>query len=230
MSVKLARHLADLGIASYRFDFSGIGDSRSRTTSLPYVENINNEILEVMQSLSERFSVERFICFGLCSGADAAFEAAKNNDRVIGIAQIDPYLYRVPSWYFKHYLPRLLKLSVWSNAIKRVVASRRVETLDNGQLETKSISTRVIPSKAEVELGYSMILANGAHVLVIVTGGQYYLMNALGQFKKMFSGLDWADQLELCYLDEAEHTLPEAESQRKVLKLVGDWALRLAAR
>ena len=61
LSVKLARSFADNGIVSFRFDFSGIGDSGTRRGVAPFCESAPIEATEVMNYLEEKRGIKKFI-------------------------------------------------------------------------------------------------------------------------------------------------------------------------
>jgi pimeloyl-ACP methyl ester carboxylesterase len=67
-----------------RFDFSGIGDSRPRRDSIPFVKSSISEVQEAMDFLQELRGVQQFILVGACSGARVSFQAACQDPRVVG--------------------------------------------------------------------------------------------------------------------------------------------------
>src|SRR6187402_348056 len=111
LSVTLARAIVETaGIATLRFDFSGIGDSEARRNTLTAAEAAVDEVLEVMEYLAREKNIKHFILYGLCSGAFASYRTALRDPRVIGIAQLDGYCYMSWQSYLHHYVPRFLSL------------------------------------------------------------------------------------------------------------------------
>jgi len=90
LHVDLARALAASGIATVRYDASGLGDSGPRPDALPLMEVAHREPREVMDDLAARFGFGRFLLMGICSGAYCAFKAAVRDPRVAGAALINP--------------------------------------------------------------------------------------------------------------------------------------------
>ncbi len=88
--VRLARHLADRGVTSLRMDLPGVGDSGMLGTGLSLAEEGRQGIHAAMDLLQRQEVASRFVVFGLCSGADAAFQIACLEPRVVGIALVDP--------------------------------------------------------------------------------------------------------------------------------------------
>jgi len=88
--VQLARQLASRGIASIRFDRSGIGDSEPRTDGLRFAEAAVVEAREAMDLLQERLGIERFLLVGICSGATQALVVAAGDPRTAGVIAVNP--------------------------------------------------------------------------------------------------------------------------------------------
>ena len=88
--VTLARELARAGHVTLRFDFSGVGDSGPIGNSLPFEENSVKDTKDALDFLATTRGIERFILFGLCSGAMISFDTASCDPRIVGIAMINP--------------------------------------------------------------------------------------------------------------------------------------------
>ena len=76
--VTLARNLAALGFASFRFDLEGIGDSVCRSNLIrenhPYPDTATADAKAALGYLMQEFGYARVIALGLCSGAHTAFQ------------------------------------------------------------------------------------------------------------------------------------------------------------
>ncbi len=94
--VTLARHLATLGFACFRFDLEGIGDSVHRTVisreNHPYPDTAVVDAQAALDYLREKFGYTRFIALGLCSGAHTAFHTAlaAEQDTITELVLINP--------------------------------------------------------------------------------------------------------------------------------------------
>jgi len=87
--VHLARRLAARGLASVRFDHRGIGDSAPRLDGKPFEVSAVEEAREVMDHLEMREGVHHFVLLGICSGAETALAAAREDPRVVGVGMVN---------------------------------------------------------------------------------------------------------------------------------------------
>ncbi len=87
--VRMARSLAEMGIPSLRFDWSGLGDSGARDDDTPVGASIIEETRMAMDHLSRERGAQRFVLIGLCSGATVSLLTAQEDDRVVGAVLIN---------------------------------------------------------------------------------------------------------------------------------------------
>ena len=91
--VKLARTLVKSGYKVFRFDFSGVGDSPIAIENEGDFEtSARKNTQEAMDFLNSLQGMDRFILFGICSGADISFQTGAFDKRVSGIITINGYL------------------------------------------------------------------------------------------------------------------------------------------
>lgn len=232
LSVNLARAITqESGLQTLRFDFSGIGDSEPRRSTLTASESAVQEVQEVMNHLVRERGIEKFILYGLCSGAYASYHTAVKDPRVIGFAQIDGYCYLSPKSYLHHYLPRLLSVKRWINLLKRVLG---VSTQKSGS-EVSGIEKRFFevpkfpdfPPKAEVEQGLTNLAARGLKLFSVFCHSESY--NYENQFNDCFRAAKFGDQHTLLYLKDASHILAEPEDQQLVIRELSHWAGQTAS-
>ena len=81
LNVKIARSLAQGGVASLRFDLSGRGDSRATAGTNSYSEQAVHDLRAAMDFVQRNGGPRRFIVFGICSGAVNAFQIAVADPR-----------------------------------------------------------------------------------------------------------------------------------------------------
>ncbi|MFC6654982.1 alpha/beta hydrolase [Roseibium salinum] len=89
--VRAARHLANLGIASLRFDMAGIGESPSvtgRAEQVLYTDDQFEDAEAAVDYVKQRFTGPAYL-IGRCSGAYVAFHTAARNPNVDGVMMIN---------------------------------------------------------------------------------------------------------------------------------------------
>lgn len=225
MSVKIARGLAAEGHLALRFDFSGIGDSVPRTGTRSFAESAFLEITEVMDFLEKSKGISRFILMGLCSGADAVYEAALRDSRVTGLCQIDPYCYRTPKWKLHYWLPRILSTNHWRMVIKYrtgQMSARSNEDLSEDNVEMPSY-IRDFPPREQVRDGLATLVERGSPVYAIFTNGQPEHFNYQGQFEESMSDLDFKGLLQTSYHPKCNHIIAEPDQQKQILESIVSW-------
>jgi pimeloyl-ACP methyl ester carboxylesterase len=224
--VTLARRLAEQGFHVLRFDFSGIGDSEVRRDDLSFEHSAIVEIREGMDHLAASKGVKHFVLYGLCSGADMAFEAAQADDRVIGLAVLDPWVYRTPGYFLRRYGPRLFLPSAWVNFVRVRIAQRRSAGAAGAALEDLELPTyvREFPPRQAAEERLRALMARGVRLCAIFSGGQTDDYNYRGQFRDAFRKVDFGGQLQEEYLPEADHIFTNLEHQRVLERTLSNWA------
>jgi hypothetical protein len=230
LSVKLARSFAESGVLSIRFDFSGIGDSNTRRGDRSFSETAPIEAKEIMDYLQAKRGIKQFILYGLCSGADAAYETALVEERVVAYSQIDPYCYRNARFYYHSYKSRIFKMKCWVSFSKRMVNKvvRFNSYFDNLQdrqgdeyLESASY-IRQFPPKEEIQKGLKTLIDRGVFMNIIFTGSEddYGYPN---QYRESFKHVDFDSYLDLHYFDKATHIITHPDHQLMVVKAITDW-------
>jgi pimeloyl-ACP methyl ester carboxylesterase len=232
LSVKLARQLADSGFLSIRFDFSGLGDSAPRRGTSSYRESILEELKEVLDYLQQTKGINKFICYGLCSGAHASYEFSQVDQRVVAIAQIDPYCYRTWKWYLRHYGPRLLKLKVWLHFFTRRLKSKQkpkdLSDSDDADNFIKPNYPLEYPERSEVANGLKIIVDRGINIYCIFTGGQTEVFNYKSQFRECFYDVNFKQLLTDEYYPEMNHIITHPYSQKMVINNICAWINRIS--
>lgn len=233
LSVKIARQLANSGTLAIRFDLSGIGDSAPRAGAGSFHETAIAEVKEVMDYLSEKRGINKFIAYGLCSGADASYDIALADERIVGIAQIDPYCYRTWSWYVRYYGPKLFKLSVWWHSIKiRLFKEDKDELGFSESVEEENLEMpsyiRVFPERSEVAKGMQALVNRGVKLLCLFTDGQNEIINHGSQFKQSMPEVSFGDALTVDYQAEMDHIITAPHMQKYARDLICNWSNQVA--
>jgi alpha/beta superfamily hydrolase len=92
LHVELARHLATLGFGSLRFDVSGIGDSVAHPEAASYVERVPRDLATALDFAKQISGAPELLLIGHCNGANHAFRAALDDERVRGLVLIDAFM------------------------------------------------------------------------------------------------------------------------------------------
>lgn len=231
LSVKLARAFARVGNLSIRFDFSGIGDSEPRRGTLSFEESAAKEASEVMDYLQKKRGVQRFVVYGLCSGADASYLTALEDERVVGFAQIDPYCYRTPRYYFHYYASRLFVLERWISSFKRLIraitgTAKKISPAEATGIDEQYYEVadyaREFPPRQQVSDGLKKLCDRGVENYVIFTGGESEY-NYQSQYIDSFRDVSFRDLLRLDHLVESNHILTHPHHQQLVIERLADW-------
>ena len=232
LPVKLARMLAEQGLLSIRFDFSGIGDSARRSGSLSFTESAPKEAKEVMDYLQKIYNIQNFLLYGLCSGADAAYETALADDRVVGVVQIDAYSYKNWKYHLYHYSRRVFKWRHWKSFLMRSfrlhqkgneLAPHESVGVDEEYYEMASYA-REFPSSESVKGGIDKLMRRKVKVLSIFTGGTPDY-NYKSQFFDTFRSVIDREYYCVEYYPDAGHIIVEPQSQTVVLRRIAEWLL-----
>ena len=93
MNVEMARDLARVGVASLRFDLSGIGESlpaQDQPAQLLYSDWCIGDVSRAIDVVAAR-RLGPVVLFGVCSGAFLALRAARDDTRVAGLVCANVY-------------------------------------------------------------------------------------------------------------------------------------------
>ncbi|MGE5152059.1 MAG: alpha/beta fold hydrolase [Rhodospirillaceae bacterium] len=98
-NVVLARKLAQIGIASFRFDFAGLGDSLMPGGERVFSHAFTDRVADVRAAIDamEALGFSRFTIHGLCLGAFHALHAAAVDSRLSSLVLINLPLFTVPT-------------------------------------------------------------------------------------------------------------------------------------
>lgn len=230
INVKLARKLSSLGYPTFRFDHAGVGDSDVRRDDRSFLESAIHETRTAMDLVQERKGVDRFILAGLCSGADMAYWVALEDERVVGLVQLDPFVYRTRKAMLRHYLPRLVSPAAWLRSIRARVRHLRGRLREWGGKETAEAScwvapeyTRIFPPREELAHGLGRMRERGVAFWVFITGGLGEIVNYPEQYAESFTDVAFGDALLVDFAPEADHTVTGLAHQDRVVTGVAEW-------
>lgn len=233
--VKLARALAAQGFVVLRFDLSGIGDSRSSDEDVSFDQRSAAEVGEAMKHLEAEFQSNRFILSGICSGAEIAYDAQRNDSRVVGAAPIN--IYRLLDKTDKELASAVKKrsetryllqfsllnpgswLKLFSGRADYPGIMRKLGTM-LGKL--MPAAKKEYPDTLEIKSDIRAITARDAHLLLIYSvtdPGLDYVREVLGDEQ---NGWEESGRFRVEVV-RANHIFTLPRSQRELIELIVSW-------
>jgi pimeloyl-ACP methyl ester carboxylesterase len=226
--VRLARKLAALGFPALRFDLAGIGDSPPRSGGSSFEENVLKDVAAAMDFLAAR-GARRYILIGLCSGADHALRVAGRDERVAGLALIDPYAAPTSGFFLHRYLPRLFNVQSWRRFVTgKSLLWRYWQRARRPRPGAKAAEQAA--RRNEVVRPLDALARRGADLFFIYSGAGSPYYNYRTELKPRLDALDFHGRLGVHILKEADHTFTLLESQAELIDAIADWAVAARAR
>lgn len=218
LHVDLSRRLNALGYPTLRFDLSTVGDSGASGKLLARPEQVVADVSDAMELLRQQSGCQRFVLFGLCSGAQNAHSAAHADPRVAGAFFLDGYGHRTLGQRLRHYLPRLLKAGVWRQWLARrhAPAARAPEPAFVVEPLPPSIVRRQLAD----------MLERGLKLDFVYSGGVSRYFNHVRQFRECFGRLADHPGVSVSYFQETDHTYVLSGDRQMLLDHVAQWMAR----
>lgn len=223
LNVKVARALAARGVASLRFDLSGLGDSRPAAGGNEAQATL--DIGAALDELGRASGASRFVLFGLCSGADNAYRAALADPRIAGLALVDPYAYENRRAKIERAAMKALDLNRWKAALSRAAAPPHPV----GEPREQADSSRPHPPLAEFGADLEKLTARGVEILMIYTRFVEEQLTRPEHFFDTFSAFDFKDRLEVRVESGVDHTHTELIAQAALIERLAAFIGRLSA-
>lgn len=220
MNTLLARMLAAKGFASLRLDLSGLGDSMSRQGAVEDCEVVSEDLGKAMDFMQSNFGLNTFVLLGLCSGANDTARKAMEDERVVGLVNIDGTGFRTRRFYinhvFLHLLRRMGEPSRWRRLYHRYRENRR--RVDDGEVEKGSILMNAVAytdwSLQQTGHNLQLLAERQVKMHFVYTGGVSGFYNYRSQFWDIFKDYDFKGMATTSYFPATDH-LTMLEHQRK---------------
>jgi len=234
LGVELARRVAGLGATSLRFDISGLGDSIVPGAEGTKREQSVADVRCAMDAMCADCGVERFVLWGLCTGADHAHAVAVADERVCGAVCVEGYAYRTPRFYRHRYVPfvlnprRLLRYLAWQCRRKARSANALAPARDALPYVGDEMFGWKLPPKAALRDELQRLIARPAHLLYVYSGDSMTRTryNYPGQFKDMFPTLDMQGRVDDMFISEGDHIFAQIAARERLVREVGVWMVR----
>ena len=226
MNVRLARRFADMGIASIRFDMSGLGDSRRSSGSLPVMRQWVADTRAVMDTAQAHFGCDRFFMVGLCSGAEVAHLVALEDPRMRAAVLWDWYAHPTLQSRLRTLLYKLRRAGLQTAARKllaRVLPAVRSSSLADRQASERAVDFSESPLRDDYARRIQTLVDGGVELLFAYCGGEPEWFNHHGQFRGMFGRYRFVDKVAFTYLEMCDHLVTRREAQQAFTHMIVQW-------
>lgn len=230
LNVLLARHFAAMGIATIRFDMSGLGDSRRSGSRRSTGEQFVADTRAAMDLAQGRFGVDRFFMVGFCSGGDVANLVAHEDDRLRAIVLWDSYVYptRKARWIgLAHRLGQHSPASLARKGLQRALRGVRPPANEEGAaaavLAPTIFGRSQMPPRDDFGQRIRGLVDRGVEVFFLYSGGEPCWYNYRDQFRDMFASYGFVDRVEYDYLVRSDHTFIQPHSQQALIARLDQW-------
>lgn len=233
LSVSIARSVAkEAGLSCLRFDFSGIGDSASRrAVGLTFEQAALHEVIEAMDYLKSIRGVNKFILYGLCSGARIACKTAALDSRVVALIQVDGPCYPTTRSRISYYASRLrcmegwrVRVSRWLRLGKGARGSGLVLAGSKEDFEIPQFAED--PGRVKVAEQLKALMQRDVRLHCVFTGSEIDFRYR-SQYRDCFSDVDFGENLSVEYYPEASHIFTEPHYQQQMVAGIVDWVASL---
>jgi pimeloyl-ACP methyl ester carboxylesterase len=223
LHVTLARKLAAKGIASLRFDHSGIGDSPPARDNHALRERRIAEIREAMRVLGDATGTDRFLLCGHCSGALYSFVTAQSDPRVMGLGLLNPPGKLLARHFFRTFLRHPAawrRLFAGQATIGRQVA-RLVRQAGASPGPKEDVRQPDLVSSLQA------LATRGVDVLFVYsewdTGLDYFNYS----LRKAIRAPEMKEKVRCEIVPGADHGFSLLSHQKRVLEILDDWTERI---
>ena len=234
LHVRTARALAESGIASLRFDLSGIGDSENPRTAIPLDDLIRRDLDAAVSYVHEARGVDRVVMMGLCSGAWDSLDAAVRNSGIVGIVAVD-LIADLRTWQFHliHFKNRLFRLETWANVLTG--KHPRIRAVFNGILRRDPaeeppeagsgpmLGVRPLLHRDRFREMVSVLQEREAEMLFLYSNGLEENFNHASQFAQAVPDLAAHPRVDTGFFPSADHTFSRRDQQQALIGRVVEW-------
>jgi len=235
----LARHLAERGVPTLRFDYRGMGDSDGGVRTFERVDaDIRCAIDRFFTSVT---GLKEVVIWGLCDAASAALFYAHQDARVSGVVLLNPWVrteHGLARAHLRHYyLQRLFQAGLWQKVARgefkvreaaAALAKTAMDALGRGAArgtgEEAPASERPLPDRMEDALrrfrGRVLLILSGDDL----TAQEFKDVVARSRrWRQLLSG----DRVTRCDLPGANHTFARRDWRNQVERWTEAWVKNL---
>ncbi|MFN4266563.1 MAG: serine aminopeptidase domain-containing protein [Aquabacterium sp.] len=228
MNVRLAQRFASMGVASIRYDMSGLGDSRRIQSQGTITEQWVRDTRAAMDQAQAVWGDDvRFFMIGFCSGAEVAHLTALEDKRLEAAVLWDFYAF--PTWKSKLYkllyklrragckgiLRRLLRMTDGARA-----TSGSGRSADDG---LQGFNTGPVPPPDVYMRRFQQLADQKVSLFFYYSGGEPEWYAYRNQFFDMFEGQRFVSQVHFDQLAISDHLITTKPAQEGFTAAVIRW-------
>lgn len=233
MNVVLARQFAKAGFAAMRYDVGGLGDSKATRGDLSFRDRSVADTRAAMDLIQRTRGIDRFVLFGLCSGADNGLATALVDPRVTGLMMVDPYTYVTARAQARKLETKLRtlgsarRIAEWGLSVGARVVKNKLEQVQRAKESEQQQETqegREAPPKEVFGDWLKQLLDRRVSILALYSGALRERYNHEDQLFEVFPEL--RGRVDREWFPEANHTFTPRAAQSRLVNVATDWLTR----
>jgi uncharacterized protein len=233
----LARQLAEHSIASFRFDYRGMGDSEGDSRNFEVIQDDIRAAIDAFMTQSS--NIKQVVLWGLCDAASAALYYGHTDPRVKGMTLLNPWVHTeagAARARLKHYyLARLFSGAFWSKLFsgKIKISASLGEVANSARLSNASQDDSTAKLPTDPRHGSPGYIDRMLRGLKQFRGGIQFILSGQDLTAQEFATLvkqnkNWRQacndpRRKTVTVKEANHTFSCDSWRRKVESLTTQW-------
>jgi len=216
LHVEIAQRLEASGIATFRFDLPGVGES-------PHLAGLDARAATrvALDHLAAHGIAERFVVGGICSAADRGWLAAVDDARVAGAVLLDGVCFTGP-WFQWARIAGVLARPPreWPGVLRRHAGPAAA---GGAPAAPAAADYRDWPSRAEARAQLRALLARDVRLLFVYTRGVEEYFRDPRQFAWSFGAAARDPRVSFHYWRDCDHTFYAQMPRRRLLDALERW-------
>ncbi|WP_132999436.1 hypothetical protein [Luteimonas arsenica] len=220
LHVELAQRLAARGIGSFRYDVPGVGEA----PRLPGWDPARTTIAAI-DRLEQDHGCRIFAAGGICSAADAGWEAATLDSRVSALLMLDGICFGGPWYRYARVLGLLRRLPGEWRRFARMLPGRIGK-----QAGFEAEDFRNWPDHAQARHQFARFLERDVPMLFVFSGAYEDHFLHPRQFEWSFGRAVHDPRVDMHFWPDCDHTYFGGLHRERLIATIEQWMLALAGR